>query len=291
MKKIVKLFSLILLSIVGTYLFLVWQNNRGVEFPTKTEYTASFEKSIGWLQKNRNEILASTNSMLWWMIKESADLTNDPRLVELYSTYKKNTLDKNIHNVWRSLFDMKNHTIIDPIDIAHFPDYNQHFLYGTTCSRLLEQDDFIQRQLKPEFCNEYHPISPACVTHQLMGMRFMQRHDCGDQAMVETVIVKLQDKIVTQLTWDLRVVDVYLQRVLMLLDSGAREQIKPVWIRTVINAQLNDGGWGGSEALFPVGREKYFAFTSQIIGVRKIKSDFHASAQGLLIMSMLVSKK
>lgn len=291
MKKIIKLFSLTVLVMVGIYLFLVWQNNREAELPTEARYRASFEKSIVWLQANRSEILVSTNSMLWWMIKESADLTNDPRLVGLYQEYKRNVLDKNSRNVWRSLFAKNSYFNIDPFDIIQFPDYNQHFLYGATCSRLLEQEDIIQRQLKPEFCNEYHPMSPACVTHQMMGMRFMQRYDCGDQAMVKEVITALQDKIVTQLTWDPRVVDVYLQRVMMLMDSGARQRIESVWIKSVIDAQLDNGGWSSSEALFPVGGGKYFSFTSRILGVKRIKSDFHASAQGILIMSMLVSQK
>ena len=291
MKKIIKLFSLFVLTIVGIYLFLVWQNNSEAELPTDAEHRVSFEKSIAWLQANRSKILASTNSMLWWMIKESADLTNDSRLVELYNDYKKNTLDKNPRNIWYSLFIKNSYFNIDPIDIIHFPDYNQHFLYGATCGRLLEQEDIVQRQLKPGFCNQYHPISPACVTHQIMGMRFMQRHDCGDQTMVKEVITALQDKIITQLKWDPRVVDVYLQRVMMLMDSGARQRIKPVWIKSVIDAQLDDGGWSSSEALFPVGGGKYFSFTSRIVGVKRIKSDFHASAQGILIMSMLVSQK
>lgn len=291
MKKLIKLFTGMAVIIIGMYLFLAWQNNREVEFPTESEYRVSFENSIGWLQGNRSKILASTNSMLWWMVKESADLTNDPRLVELYNTYKKNTLDKNPRNIWRSLFAKHSYFNIDPMDIIQYPDYNQHFLYGATCGRLLEKEEIIQRQLKKEFCNEYHPISPACVTHQMMGMRFMQRHECGDQAMVKEVIVALQGKIVTQLTWDPRVVDVYLQRVMMLMDSGAKERVKSVWIQSVIDAQLDDGGWSGAEALFPIGGGKYFSFTSKMAGVKKIKSDFHATAQGVLIMSMLMSQK
>ena len=291
MKKLVKLLVGMVVIIVGTYLFLVWQNNKEVEYPTEAEIRASFEKSIVWLQTNRTQILASTNSMLWWMIKESADITQDPRLVDLYNTYKKDVLDKNPRNYWNSLFNKNNYINIDPLSIIQYPDYNQHFLYGTTCSRDLGKEEIIQRQLKMDFCNEYHPISPACVTHQMMGMRFMQRHDCGDQAMVKEVIAALQEKIVAQLTWDPRVVDVYLQRVMMLMDSGAKERIKPIWIKSVIGEQLEDGGWSGSEALFPVGGEKYFSFTSQIMGIRGIKSDFHASAQGVLIMSMLMAQK
>ena len=290
MKKLAKLITGMMVVVIGIYLFLVWQNNKEATYPSEAEIRTSFEKSIGWLQANRTEILASTNSMLWWMIKESADLTNDPRLVEIYVKYKENILDKHPRNVWRPIFFSNSYANIDLLDIIHFPDYNLHFIYGASCSRSLEKEEVIQRQLKPNFCDDHHPISPACVTHQMMGMRFMQRHDCGDQIMVKEVIAALQDKIETQLVWDPRIVDVYLQRVMMLLDSGAEELVKPIWIKSVLDAQLNDGGWGGSETLFPVGSNKYLSFTSHIFGIRKEESDFHASAQGLLIMSMLLAK-
>ena len=290
MKKLVKLIIGIMVIVIGTYLFLVWQNNKEAEHPSEAEIRTSFEKSIGWLEANRTEILASTNSMLWWMIKESADLTNDPRLVTLYDKYKENILDKYPRNVWRPIFFSNSYSNIDLMDIIHFPDYNLHFIYGASCSRSLEKEEVIQRQLKPKFCDDYHPISPACVTHQMMGMRFMQRHNCGDQAMVKDVIVALQDKIETQLTWDPRVGDTYVQRVMMLLDSGGKDKVKSIWLKSVIEAQKEDGGWSDFIWTAPLFSGKYLVMTTHRIKIAVPNTDFHATAQGILIMSMLLAK-
>lgn len=71
----------------------------------------------------------------------------------------------------------------------------------------------------------------------------------------------------TQLTWDVRVVDVYLQRVLMLVDSGARSRVKPVWLSRVLKAQSKDGGWSAFQALIQVGPELAMGFSSAVIGL------------------------
>ncbi len=149
--------------------------------------------------------------------------------------------------------------------------------------------DIVLRQLEEDFCQENYPISPACVTHQLMGIRFMERRNCGDPEYVKGMVKTLQDKIVKQLTWDPRVVDVYIQRVLMLTDSGARERIKPVWIRNVLDAQLESGGWSPNQSIIALGSSRYLCFTSRILGVCELKSRFHATAQGVLLMSLLLN--
>lgn len=67
-----------------------------------------------------------------------------------------------------------------------------------------------------------------------MGLRFMQRYQCGYDEKINETIVELQKIVVLELTWDFRVGDAYIQRVLMLVDSGAYDQVKPIWISRVL---------------------------------------------------------
>ena len=100
-------------------------------------------------------------------------------------------------------------------------------------------------------------------------------------------MVQLQHRIQRQLTWDPRVVDGYLQRVLMLAESGNADAIKPVRLQNIIETQRPDGGWSGIDALLPVGNGRYLAFGSRGFTISRPASDFHATAQDVLLFSIL----
>jgi hypothetical protein len=129
---------------------------------------------------------------------------------------------------------------------------------------------------------------PACVTRQLMALRFLQHRQYGDQAAVSSAIARLQEKIEGQLTWDVRVVDVYIRRVLMFAESGAVERIKPIWLRRVLDAQMSDGGWSGTRPIVAAGLATPLCFTQSGIAFCVPRSTFHATAQGVPLMSLLL---
>jgi len=115
--------------------------------------------------------------------------------------------------------------------------------------------------------------------------------NCNLLADINEVVKSLQGDIKWQLTFDIRVVDVYLQRVLMLLITGAEKDIKPVWIHQLIDHQLDDGGWSNFVELLPLPGEKSLGFSPKILSIGNAKSDFHATAQGVLILSSLLKNK
>jgi hypothetical protein len=168
------------------------------------------------------------------------------------------------------------------------PDYNLYFVYAVTCDPALSKEEIIQRQNDPEFCSAHHPFSPACVTHQLMGIRLAQRSRCLDPQVAQQLVSALQEKIVKQLVWDPRVVDVYIQRVTMLAESGAANKIKPVWLRRVLDAQLTDGGWDSFHILFPVNHTQYIGITEKLM-IKESKSNFHTTAQGIFLLSLIAN--
>lgn len=264
------------------------QNNRSLSQPDLDTLAATLERGIVWLDSHDEEILGEANPMLWWMVREAAGLSGDRRLAELFARYDRRYLHRR-GNMWVYLFDEDSREPLRYMEVEQLPYYNQHFLYTLTCDRLLGAEESIRRQNEPDFCDHYpYSIKPACVTHQLMGLRFLQRRQCGDQGKVAGAIARLQDRLVGQLTWDVRVVDVYLQRVLMLVDSGARARVKPVWLQRVVDAQLPDGGWGGLDPILALGLGRPLCFTAQGLAFRRPRGNFHATAQGVWLMSLLL---
>jgi hypothetical protein len=281
-RSVVVLLALIVLHIGHE----LWRNNRSVDAPHPRLISDGLEKGINWLVNNRETVLDQPNSMLWWFVKESADITRDERLYALFSDYKRRYLDSSPENVWWHLFDTQSRAPVVMWKLEHLPDYNLHFIYGASCDSVLGKQEVIQRQHDAAFCATYHPFSPACVTHQLMGIRLAQRRHCLDPGAAQQLVLSLQEKIVKQLTWDPRVVDVYIQRVLMLAESGMPQKIKPVWLQRVLNAQLADGGWPNLYMLFPVSRTHYLGLTNKLV-IREPRSNFHATAQGVFLFSLL----
>ena len=274
-----------------SYLYLRYDNNRPGDAVDSTSITQSLERSTLWVLNNREKVLqANNNAMLWWMIKRSAELTNDHRLLMLYREYRKKAIDGNINSVWRPLFIPYARANFSPDQLLHYPDYNQYFIYGLTCDKALGQTEIIQQQMSSDFCPQHHPISPACVTHQLMGLRFRQERGCGDPALLSQQVDELQEMIVGQLNRDPRVVDVYIQRVLMLVDTGAADRVNNKWLHNILDEQLADGGWANFQPLIPVFDSQFIGFNARGIAVRQPKANFHATAQGILLMSLLAQE-
>jgi hypothetical protein len=101
----------------------------------------------------------------------------------------------------------------------------------------------------------------------------------------------LQQRARSQLVWDPRLLDQYIQRVLMLIETGAVDQVKPVWIHQVINGLLDDGGWPHNRKILNLPGKRDLIFTRNFIGFGPERSSFHATAQGLLIMAHLMSSE
>lgn len=143
--------------------------------------------------------------------------------------------------------------------------------------------------MDPGYCDS-HFFCPACTTHQLIGFRMMQQSGCGDPLATQQAVAALQQRIHRQLTWDPRVVDVYIQRVLTLVESGAVSSVKPVWLQRILAAQHPDGGWGGIDPLLALPTGKGIGFDARGFTFAAAKSNFHATAQGIWLMSLLLAK-
>jgi hypothetical protein len=293
MRKIILGMALIVVFLLLAYAYLIWENNKIVTIPNQADLQTTLEKAIVWLDRNREIILSVSNPPLWRMVQQAAELTGDERLKSLFAAYNHRYLENrnnDVWRVWRHLFYPGTRVPVRFEDITRLPYYDWHFIYASLCDRKLGNNPEIAAQNNPAFCDK-HPISPACEARQLMGIRLLQRSDCGDAEQLADTVRQLEQRIRRQLVLDPRVVDVYMQRVLMLMESGAREFVKPIWIKRLVDAQRTDGGWASFYPLMPllIG-DRYFGYGPKYFALKKQPhSDFHMTAQGVLLFSILTN--
>jgi len=288
-KKFIFILTLPFVILLVAYLYGVYQNNREVAYPQKFQLEEHLEKSIDWLVNNEAEILSQKNPMLWWMLYEAQVVSADERIAGLIEKYMQQNRSIR-YSVWGPLFDGDKHRNLGAYSVQGLPYYNQHFIYTLNCAKGISDDlAIVTQQNSPEFCHQSdYFYRPACITHQLMGINFLFTMQCGFVPELDKVTQSLQQDIITQLTFDIRVVDVYLQRVLMLLITGAEASVKPVWIQQVLDHQLDDGGWSNFVALWD-GPGRVPGFSAKVISLGQEKSDFHATAQGVYILTYLLA--
>lgn len=103
-----------------------------------------------------------------------------------------------------------------------------------------------------------------------MGLLFVQKNHCEPGVETEQTVKAVQNAILAELCTDFRVEDAYLQKVMMLVESGRRQDIKPIWVRRRVLE------WEGGR-LYP-----------------QIKSpppsNLHATAQGIYLLAMLLNE-
>lgn len=269
-----------------SYLYLVYKNNLEIPEPSTEEIRYSLNKSINWVIQNQDELILIDNPALWWFINESATLTNNFKLASLVNKYRNTVLDK--HSIWKGFFikDTSFVYIIGSLDFL--VDYQKFFIYGFTCDSELGEEQLIQDQLKLNYCN-WRPYYSSCTTHQLMGIRLLQSNHCGNPQQNQNLSDELSHIIEKQLTWDPRVGDVYIQRALMLVESGHQDKVKPVWIHNILHEQLDDGGWASFDRLIPLANNKYFGFNYKFVGINSPSSNFHTTAQAIYLLSLLLA--
>lgn len=282
--KILKVIIFFVIIGVLFYGYLLFQNNKKVKPPNNVQYREALFQGITWLENNKSEVIKIDNAILWWFLSESVKLTDNNRLRTLVDEYLNSTLDP--HSIWNYYFKPNLIMHFDSENLFHFPAYNLFFIYSLTCNDELGQLDVIKNQLEPNFC-QWSPIVSPCTTHQLMGLNFMRLRHCGDQNAIDNITLDLQKQIERQLTIDPRVGDVYIQRVLMMVATGAMQHIKPVWLKRILEAQGADGSWQSFHPLFPVGNSSFFGFSYFSLGIKEYQPNFHATAQAIYLLSLM----
>jgi hypothetical protein len=245
--------------------------------PSAAELRRHWQAGLRWMQANRAQLLADGNPMLWRMVRDAAAVSREPMLDEMLRAWRQNHFPREPFDAWLLLVDPSARPANPrPAGFAALPAYMKLFAYGTTCDPAIGAVEVVQKQTQAGWCSAWAPRRVArqskCVTHQLVGVMLMQQRQCGDPAAVAALVRQLQDRIVDELSLDPVMRDAYLQRVLMLYWTDAPQRVKPVWLNRVLRAQRPDGGWDYTSSFEDAAGD--------------IRNDFHATAQGLLIVAL-----
>ena len=274
----------------ATASYFIIQNNRPLPEPDNTRLTTTLENSIRWLVNNREFIIQADNPMLLRMIQKASELSGDDRLKRLFSDWSIRYFEPGIDNIWRPLIYPNTWIPFRLDQINHLPAYNRFFVYGYTCDNELRATSEIQAQLDPDYCAQFL-FSPSCETHQLMGLLLVRQSECVEAELVDSTISRTQSRIRQKLIFDPRLSDAFMQRVLMLADSGATDLIKPVWITRLINAQQIDGGWSPFIPFINLGNRRTIGLNNGKLRLDRPKSNFHMTAQGVLLFTLLTNNR
>jgi hypothetical protein len=273
------------------YLALFLRSNFATQPVTAAAIANSFDNGVEWLADNRVRLYEVKNHYLWWMIGVAAERSRDPRLADIYDGYRRLVLDSpelaaNPFNIlfWPA-FDKK--LPVTPEILRLMAPYQQYLYYSVSCSADWGSLPTVARQNDPKFCWKHQPFAPACITHQLMGYQFQRIYGCTSNRVLEPRIEELRSYIYAQMLFDPRVVDVYRQRVLMLAMTGDYEDIHESWIRRILDAQLEDGSWDLNDPLIRLNARYSWGFSGHGLAVFHPHENFHTSAQGILLMSIL----
>lgn len=282
-------FLALILFFSAGYFYLVYKNNIDTPPPSRQEILPTLDRSINWILHNQEKIIKLNNPILWWFLDESASLTSNKELSRLVKRYRNSVLNHN--PVWTGYWVKKPPFVYITGSLAKIEDYQKLFIYGLTCDTDLGEEKLIQDQFDIKYC-DWHPYYSSCITHQMMGVRILQTKQCGDQEQNRQLSTNLADLIESQLVWDPRVGDVYIQRVLMLVESGNIDKVKPVWIQNILQEQRNDGGWANFYSLFAINESTEFGFGYKLPGMAtNLPSSFHTTAQAIYLLSLLQAKE
>lgn len=279
----------LLLLFTILFLRLVWKNNFDTPLPLKQELLFSHTRSVEWLIAHENELVSHDDPLLWWFIQRSSELSDDHRLKELSQRYISIFREKYPTSVWMHLVDPPSYMPLYPESVSHIPDYQQFFLYGSSCYQRLMQTPPIQRQLNTNFCSKQLHYGGNCASNQWLGVYMIKDNECLPEVQTEVLERYLLNRIKMQLTWDPRVVRVYIRRLTMLLLSGNSENIETAWVQRVLDRQRPDGGWADFDPFMTLGANRALGFTSASVIISKPKSDIMTTTLGMLATLLLLN--
>lgn len=294
---------LILIPIALWGSMIMWANREQAPI-SRAQAKASFDRGVDWLVHNESKILEDGNAALWWMLQLAENDTGDVRLQQLIGRFISHLKSQDgMPSAWLRLLKPE----MPPNQIeamgATFEAYQRFFFHAATClPRTLDDGrsttDFLtHHQCRPAYSRVWRE-DPVCSTHQLMGLMLYQQMRCTDGATQPSkrLADELVDDIGEQLWISPVFEDAYLQRVLMVHWARPDLAHRPIWLHRVVAAQSADGGWSGRYQMpewpqwLQLSALKHLIKTStggESAGIAP-QSDFHATAQGILLMALYV---
>lgn len=260
--------GLLIAALIG----LAYLNNNVAWRPTsRAAFAAQLDRAdqdgITWLILSGQDV--TQNSALLYMIDDVVRLSGDLGLRRLVESGLRSFGS----SPWRRMVqrDAEGHAPTRE-EWAGLQDYQRWFLYAVAPSvaSLTEQDR----------ADMFDPVKHrwGSLTHQLFAL-LLYRERVGRSGDLDALIDRLCERIAAEAAWDIRVTDLYLQRVALLLAAGRPDLVRRRWVERVLVNQQADGGWISS----------WFGLGPRLLefSLEPRHSNSHTSAQGLWICAML----
>jgi len=261
--------SLFLLSGVGVAAALL--NNNISFLPTSraafgTEFERAVQAGTDWIVANPDE----DNPALLYMIADMADLSGNHRLRQIVDRYLHNPFSGS-HTVWRRLVD-RTAQVLPPSrrELDSYEGYQRWIVHAVAQVPLSET----------ERADMFAPnrFMWGSRTHQLFALVLYREHGNHAQA-VDDLINHLCEKIALEARWDVRVTDLYLQRIAFILAAGRPDLIKRRWVERAIASQKQNGGWIAS----------WYGWGPRLFeySFRQRATNSHTTVQGVWVLYLL----
>lgn len=262
-----------LLLVAGIGLLGMLVNHNVAWWPTARQtFLARLDGAIrlgtGWMLTQPER----ANTALLYMIADMADIAADQRLRRIVADFLANPRVP-ADDVWRRMLDPATRVKPPPrLQLDGYEDYQRWFLYAiapqevelTTAERadMFAPDRFVW----------------GSRTHQLFAL-LLYRSRVENSPFVRELINHLCEQIAREAQWDIRVTDLYLQRLAFLLAAGRPDLIRRRWVERALASQQQDGGWISS--WYGWG-PRLFEFS-----VRPKSPNSHTTVQGMWLLYML----
>jgi hypothetical protein len=264
--------GLLLVAAAGSAL-LILNNNVSLSRPSSEAFALQLERATergtNWLDAHTAAI--ARNAALVYMVVDMAGMSGNIRLRRLVDRYLQNPFLPS--DIWRRMVDEK--AEIRPptrAELDSWAEYQRWMAYGVAPNLVPLADT----QRADMFSTDKYIWGKR--THQLLALILYRKHGGNSQA-VNNLINHLCEGIAFEANWDIRVTDLYLQRIAFLLAAGRPDVVKRRWVERILAGQEEDGGWKESWHGWGPG---LFAFN-----VNDRWPTDHATVQGMWIVYML----
>jgi hypothetical protein len=266
---IIIIIIIILISLIAAFCAFAFIYNN-FSFTSDETFAKHLDEAIKnselWVVQNRDMILSNNNSALFTMLRNANDIYPNPVFKEMVKTF----LDQPVGHYtvsWKKEVDPDWPVSSGNLNRAirnEAIDY-KWMLYAIAPD---------QADITPEKMNMFDPRKwkGRKLTHQLFALTLLKRSK-GPGKELDGLIEHLSDRIVKELTFDLAVVDIYIQKVAFVLRAGFPEKIKRRWVERIIDNQRPDGGWN----------DRWFGLTS----ARRPKFDSQSSTDHATVQAVI----
>lgn len=288
----------LLAAVVAVWALAVGWGSRPMAAPSMDAHQRSHRQAVDWLRTHEALVLGEGNAALWWMLDVASQRTQDSYLQGLVQRHRTRIYQGELlRSPWQRMVAPDAEVDLTEPMPPELSDYQRFFYRAVTCAA-------DQPGAQPDPFRDGHVCHPqltrvwwqdrVCSTHQLMGLMLQARARCQSPEGRPGLSQELLSDIHIQAWLDPMVKDAYIQRVLMLAWGGATDQIRSAWLHRILLAQRADGGWAGAPNVpeLPTGftlddlRARLLALLGRPVPSER-QSDFHATAQGLLLTAML----